>query len=117
MLFVFKEIDGVISFDKIVFWNAPNSVVDGTIKQMYESCASLVRNGDAFYFDSKGKVKDKFPKETRNSNGVCHVRPHARVEADHYILPVADKITGITSYTKQSFWFNKEFIEKILNKS
>lgn len=114
MLFVFKEIDGVISFDKIVFWNAPNKVVDGTIKDMHEKCADLVRNGEAFYFDNKGKIKDRFPKEYRNSNGVCHVRPHARVGADHYELPVADKITGITSYTKQSFWFNKDFIEKII---
>lgn len=115
MLFVFKEIDGVISFDRIVFWNAPNKVVDGTIKDMHEECADLVRRGEAFYFDSKGKVKDKFPKENRNTNHVCHVRPHARVGLDHYVLPVADKQTGITSYTKQSFWFNKDFIEKILN--
>jgi len=114
MIFVFNEIDGVISFDRIQFWNAPNSVVDGDIRKMHEECAEMVRNGTAFYFDSKGKVKDKFPKETRNSNGVCHVRPHARVEADHYDLPVPDKETGITSYTKQSFWFNKDFIEKIL---
>jgi len=114
MLFVFKEIDGVISFDKIVFWNAPNKVVDGTIKEMHEGCADLVRRGEAFYYDSKGKVKDKFPKENRNTNHICHVRPHARVGLDHYELPVADKITGITSYTKQSFWFNKDFIEKMI---
>ena len=114
MLFVFKEINGVISFDKIVFWNAPNKVVDGTIKEMHEECAELVRKGEAFYFDSKGKIKDKFPKENRNTNHVCHVRPHARVGLDHYELPVADKITGITSYTKQSFWFNKDFIEKMI---
>lgn len=62
----------------------------------------------------KGKIKDKFPKENRNTNHVCHVRPHARVGLDHYVLPVADKQTGITSYTKQSFWFNKDFIEKII---
>lgn len=114
MLFVFKEINGVISFDRIVFWNAPNKVVDGTIKDMHEKCADLVRRGEAFYFDSKGKIKDKFPKENRNTNHVCHVRPHARVGLDHYVLPVADKQTGITSYTKQSFWFNKDFIEKII---
>ena len=114
MLFVFKEINGVISFDKIVFWNAPNKVVDGTIKEMHEECADLVRRGEAFYYDSKGKVKDKFPKENRNTNHICHVRPHARVGLDHYELPVADKITGITSYTKQSFWFNKDFIEKMI---
>lgn len=117
MLFVFKEIDGVISFDRIVFWNAPNKVVDGTIREMHEECAELVRRGEAFYFDSKGKLKDKFPKEDRNSNGVCHVRPHARVRADHYELPLADKETRITSYTKQSFWFNKDFVEKIIKNS
>ena len=114
MLFIFKEIDGIISFDKVVFWNAPNKVVDGVIKKMHEKCADLVRNGDAFYYDNKGKVKDLFPKEKRSSNGVCHVRPHARIERDHYELPIADKKTGITSYTKQSFWFNKDFIERII---
>ena len=114
MLFVFKEIDDVIFFDKVCFWNTPNKVVDGVIKDMHEQCADLVRNGNAFYFDKNGKVKDKFPKENRNSNKVCHVRPHARVEADHYILPVKDKETGITSYTKQSFWFNKDFVEKMI---
>lgn len=65
----------------------------------------------------KAKLKINSQKKKRDNNGACHVRPHARVEADHYTLPIADKITGITSYTKQSFWFNKEFIEKILNKS
>lgn len=114
MIFVFKEIDGVISFDRIHFWNAPNSVVDGDIKKMHEECAEMVRNGTAFYFDKNGKVKDKFPKENRNANGVCHVRPHARRETDHYSLPIPDKETGIVSYTKQSFWFNKNFIKKIL---
>ena len=115
MLFIFEEINGIISFNKIVFWNAPNSIVDGTIKKMHEECAALVRTGDAFYFSSDGKIKDKFPKESRNSNGVCHVRPHARVKADRYHLPVIDKETGITSYTKQSFWFNKDFISKIIS--
>ena len=115
MLFVFKEIDGVISFDKIVFWNAPNSIVDGTIKKMYKDCAEMVRNGTAFYFDNSGKIRDRFPKENRNSNGVCHVRPHARIGTDCYDLPVPDNETGIVSYTKQSFWFNKDFLKKIID--
>ena len=61
MIFVFKEIDGVISFDRIQFWNAPNSVVDGDIRKMHEECAEMIRNGTAFYFYINGKVKDKFP--------------------------------------------------------
>ncbi|NLP21030.1 MAG: hypothetical protein GX378_09760 [Bacteroidales bacterium] len=117
MIFVFKEVDNVITFERIHFWNAPNEVVDGAIKEMYEECATLVSNGDAFYFNASGKVIDKFPKENRNSNGICHVRPHARVSADKFDLPIPDKVTGITAYTKQSFWFNKDFIEKILKES
>ena len=89
-------------------------MVDGVIKEMHENCARLVRDGEAFYFDRNGKVKDKFPKEDRNSNGICHVRPHARTHVDKYILPVPDKETGITEFTKQSFWFNKDFVEKII---
>jgi hypothetical protein len=114
MLFVFKKIDEVITFDKVVFWNAPNSLVDGKIKQMYEDCATMVRNGEAFYYNKKGRILDKFPKDTRSSNGICHVRPHARVKADEFWLPIPDKTTGIISYTKQSFWFNKDFVDKIL---
>ena len=114
MIFVFREINGEITFDRVHFWNCPNSLVDGPIKKMHEECADMVRNGTAFYYNKKGKVIDKFPKDVRNSNGICHVRPHARRGADKYILPIADKETGITSYTKQSFWFNKELVEKIL---
>ena len=114
MIFVFREVNGVISFDRVHFWNCPNSLVDGPLKKMHEDCAEMVRNGTAFYFNEKRKVIDRFPKEKRNNNGICHVRPHARRNADRYYLPVPDKETGITSYTKQSFWFNKELVEKIL---
>ena len=75
----------------------------------------MVKNGTAFFYDKNGKLKDRFPKENRNSNGICHVRPHALIGDDHYNLPVPDKETGITSYTKQSFWFNKDFIKHILD--
>ena len=114
MIIAFKEVDGIITFDNVYFWNCPNKIVDGPIKKMHEKCAEMVRNGTAFYLSKTGKVLDKFPKESRNSNGVCHVRPKARDGSDHYKLPVPDKKTKITSYTKQSFWFNKDFVEKIL---
>lgn len=114
MIFVFRETSEKTYFEKVCFWNAPNSIVDGTIKAMHEQCADLVRNGIAFYYDEKKNVIDKFPKEKRNSNGVCHVRPHARKGLDHYNLPVPDKETGITSYTKQSFWFNKDFVRQMI---
>mgnify|MGYP002523688750 CR=1 FL=1 len=52
--------------------------------------------------------------EKRSNNGICHVRPHARKNIDKYILPIPDKETGIIEYTKQSFWFNKEYVAKVL---
>lgn len=85
-------------------------MLDGPIKKMHEECASMVRNGIAFYYDDKGKIKDRFPKEERNSNGVCHVRPHARVGLDHYKLPVADKEMEILFRKwKRRFWRSKAF--------
>ena len=114
MIFVFREIDGVITFERVHFWNCPNSIVDGPVQEMHEQCASMVRNGTAFTYNSRRKVIDKFPKEKRGNNGICHVRPHAKKHIDKYILPIPDKETGITEYTKQSFWFNKEYVAKIL---
>ena len=53
--------------------------------------------------------------ETRGGNGVCHVRPHGINSKDVFDLPVPDKLTGRTKYTKQCFGFNKLFIKKIID--
>ena len=49
-------------------------------------------------------------------NGFIHVRPHGQDSNDTYPLPVADKLTGATSYTKQCFWFNNSYIEEVIKK-
>ena len=120
MFFVFKDDEyGVCRFDRVAFWNVPNNIVDGPIKQMYEKCVEIVKNGDVIMEVSEdGKIKDNFPKETkeRGGNGVCHVRPHGRIATDTFALPIPDKLTGLIEYTKQSFWFNKLFIKEILMK-
>ena len=120
MFFVFKDDNqGVCRFERVAFWNIPNRIVDGPIKEMYEKCASLLKSGDVIMeVLPNGTMKDYFPKETkaRGGNGVCHVRPHGRVAEDAFFLPVPDKLTGIVKYTKQSFWFNKLFIKSILSK-
>lgn len=120
MFFIFKDDDnGVCRFDKVLFWNIPNSLVDGPIKQMFEQCAELVKEGKVIMgITPDGKAKDYFPKESseRGGNGVCHVRPHGRVAADVFELPVPDLLTGRTTYTKQCFWFNKLYIKKVIEK-
>ena len=49
-----------------------------------------------------------------SENPVAHVRPHALNALDCFDLPVPDALTGITKYTKQSFWLNNEFIKSII---
>lgn len=44
------------------------------------------------------------------TNDIVHIRPHAKNNNDCYDLPVADKFTGESSYTKQSFWINNTYI-------
>ena len=45
---------------------------------------------------------------------LLHVRPHARNAADTFPLPVRDKLTGATEYTKHCFWINNSFISEIV---
>ena len=118
MFFIFKDDDeGICRFDKVMFWNIPNTLVDGQIKEMYEKCAEIIKKGNVIScINDKGKIKDNFPKETntRGGNGVCHVRPHGRTAKDTFPLPTPDKLTSRKEYTKQCFWFNKLFIKKII---
>jgi hypothetical protein len=58
-----------------------------------------------------GKRKTNFV--GMGENEVCHVRPHGKNAADTYKLPVPDKLTGATSYTKHCFWINNLYIKKI----
>ncbi|MBP92639.1 MAG: DNA mismatch repair protein, partial [Flavobacteriaceae bacterium] len=47
----------------------------------------------------------------KTENKVSHVRPHARNAADTYELPIADKLTGLTEYTKHCFWLNASYVK------
>ncbi len=115
MIFIFKEHENSdTTFEGIKFWNIPNNIVDGVIKDMYVHCAKLVSTGTAFEYDKNGKVVDLFPKEKKHSNGVCHIRPHGKDKTDTVKLPVRDQKTGIIEYTRQCFWFNKKFILKMI---
>ena len=57
----------------------------------------------------KGMRRTFFPK--KSDNRISHVRPHAQNAADTYDLPVADKLTGLTKYTKHCFWLNARYVK------
>ena len=93
---------------KVKFWNM--SYLDILeAKNVWNKMVKTVSNGEIVKeITNKGVRKTFFPKKTENR--ISHVRPHAKNAADTYELPVADKLTGLTEYTKHCFWLNASFV-------
>lgn len=108
--FVFYQFEGENLILRMVkFWNMPYSDILEA-KNVWEEMVKTVLNGEIVKeITEKGVRKTYFPKKTRNK--VCHVRPHARNAADTYLLPVEDKLTGLTEYTKHCFWLNASYVK------
>ena len=103
--FVFYQFEGEnLILRKVKFWNMPYSDIL-LAKNVWEEMVKTVSSGEIVKeVTEKGIRKTYFPKKTENK--VSHVRPHARNAEDTYALPVADKLTGLTEYTKHCFWLN-----------
>lgn len=108
--FVFYQFEGEnLILRKVKFWNMPYSDILEA-KNVWEEMVKTVSNGEIVKEETeKGVRKTYFPKKTENK--VSHVRPHARNTADTYELPVADKLTGLTEYTKHCFWINASYVK------
>lgn len=108
--FVFYQFEGEnLILRKVKFWNMPHSDIL-VAKNVWEKMVKTVSNGEIVKeLTEKGVRKTYFPKKTENK--VSHVRPHARNAADTYELPVADKLTGLTEYTKHCFWLNASYVK------
>lgn len=112
MFAVFKEKDGEYYFDKIKFWNMPLNILDTTVKNVWERTVKIIENGDIVSGYKNGHRVTNFP--GMKDNGICHVRPHGKNSNDTYLLPVIDKVTGQSEYTKHCFWLNNAYILKII---
>jgi hypothetical protein len=78
-------------------------------KNVWQEMVKTVASGEIVKeVTEKGIRKTYFPKKTENR--ISHVRPHARNREDTYQLPVPDKLTGLTNYTKHCFWFNASYV-------
>lgn len=108
--FVFYQFEGEnLILRKVKFWNMPHSDILEA-KDVWEEMVKTVSNGEIVKeVTDKGIRRTNFPKKTENR--VSHVRPHARNAADTYELPVADKLTGLTEFTKQCFWLNASYVK------
>ncbi len=109
--FVFYQFEGEnLILRKVKFWNMPHSDILEA-KDVWEEMVKTVSNGEIVKeLTDKGIRKTNFPKKTENR--VSHVRPHARNAEDTYELPVADKLTGLTEFTKHCFWLNASYVKE-----
>ena len=108
--FVFYQYEGKkLILRKVKFWNMPHSDII-VAKNVWEEMVKTVSNGEIVKEVTKnGLRKTYFPKKSKNK--VSHVRPHAQNRDDTYDLPVEDKLTGLTKYTKHCFWLNASYVK------
>jgi DNA mismatch repair protein MutH len=108
--FVFYQFEGEnLILRKVKFWNMPYSDILEA-KNVWEEMVETVSNGEIVKeVTDKGIRKTFFPKKTENR--ISHVRPHARNAADTYKLPVNDKLTKLTDFTKHCFWLNASYVK------
>ena len=106
-----KHSDGNYYFYGIKFWNMPADVLNKQVKDVWKKTIDVLKSGNIV--KSVGKKRDtNFPHSSFNK--ICHVRPHGKDSNDTYPLPIKDKLTGFSSYSKQSFWLDRSYILSII---
>ena len=113
MFFIFKMENGEYIFKGIKLWNMPEIDIETSVMEMWKETYNTIKTGNIVKSIENGIRKTNFV--GMSENNVCHVRPHGRNASDVCKLPVADKLTGATEYTKHCFWINNNYIRKIFN--
>lgn len=108
--FVFYQFEGEnLILRKVKFWNMSHSDILEA-KSVWDKMKTTISKGEIVKeVTDKGVRKTYFPKKTENR--ISHVRPHARNADDTYELPVTDKLTGLSEYTKHCFWLNASYVK------
>lgn len=118
MFVIFREREGELYFDGIKFWHMKETDLDEIVRPVFERLKEIITTGNIVSNvakNSAGKLirHTNFP--GMSENPMVHVRPHARDANDTCDLPVPDRLTGAKTFTKQCFWLNSSYIEKIIN--
>ena len=112
-LFVFFKYDenNILRLNKVKFWNMKQTDILEA-KKVWDKVKNIIKNGEIVHEVVDGIRHTNFP--NKRFNRIAHVRPHAQNAADTFPLPVKDKITNQSEYTKQSFWLNNSYIRDII---
>lgn len=109
--FVFYQFENnLLVLKKVKFWNMPYpDIIEA--KQVWDNTIKTINKGKIVkHITDKGIRKTYFSKKLENR--ISHVRPHAKNKEDCYALPVKDKLTNATKYTKHCFWLNAHYIKE-----
>ncbi len=107
-------------------WNMPTLDIENEVKKMWKKTVEIVKEGPVIEL-KHGNIYNNFP--TKTENKCMHVRPHGQNRQDTLPLPkrsiikmknpekfASEKFDFLreNKFTKQCFWLNKEYIEKII---
>lgn len=119
MFFIFERENGEYIFKGYKLWNMPQIIIDTVVKEFWEKTINIIKEGVQFTI-SGNNVYNNLPGIA--DNGYVHVRPHTSKAA--YKLKngyekgnaskYADQLPNGEWMTKQCFWFNNTYIERIL---
>lgn len=122
---VFREDhEGVLHLDRCLFWAMPANEIEGPAKACWDEARKVIREGVKLnpYRDSAGKLKVTNNLPGMADNPIVHVRPHTSKAAYRFadgteigdIAKNAYELPDGRWMTRQSFWFNKSYLEHIL---
>lgn len=111
MFFVLKKENNEYVFKGIKLWNMPEMDIETSVMEMWKKTYNTIKTGNIVKSIQNGIRKTNFVGMSENE--VCHVRPHGLNANDVCKLPVPDKLTGATEYTKHCFWINNTYIREI----
>jgi hypothetical protein len=77
-------------------------------QRVWEFTKEIINQGNIVNRIKDGKRYTNLP--SKKFSNVSHVRPHALNSKDTYPLPIKDKVSGLSEYTKHCFWLNNSFI-------
>ena len=113
LFFVFKKENDEYVFKGIKLWNVPEMIIETYVRDLWIDTYNKVKTGNIVKsIDDSGIRKTNFM--GMSDNKVCHLRPHGVTADDTIPLPVPDKLTGATKYTKYCFWLNNTYIREVL---
>lgn len=108
----FKNKGASYVFEKTKFWNMPFKDRN-EVRKVWLKTKKVIQTGKiikGYKTNKNGKVNRQLNFPKKSESNVWHVRPHGTNAKDTFPLPVKEKETNETAFTKQCFWMNWDYL-------